>query len=355
MGEFPGDFPNGVFGTPNDALASQNSLLLSDDRQCLFAANPGSDTITSFRISNNGQTLTRVGIYDSGANFPVSITQQDNLLYIVNAGVSAAIKGYRVRRGGLCFLDDIPNSTRSFNNENSNPPFFLLAPAQASITPDGNGIVATNKGQNTLHYWSLDRNGVPADEAVITQSSGFTPFSFTFDDNGNLLVSEAFGLAPFAPPPPTEFNGAVSSYSINDDGTLNLISGSVPTGQTATCWIRYFNGYAYTTNNEPPRPSVSIFSVGGDGSVSLVESVAADIEQGIDRPIDFSISDDGSYMYMLSTGSILEDGAGRPAISVFRNNGDSIALVEVFRDGLPLSTTTPNFADTQGVFGMAIF
>jgi len=60
-------------------------------------------------------------------------------------------------------------------------------------------------------------------------------------------------------------------------------------------------------------------------------------------------------MYMLSTGSILEDGAGRPAISVFRNNGDSIELVEVFRDGLPLSTTTPNFADTQGVFGMAIF
>ncbi|KAL3907276.1 MAG: hypothetical protein SGARI_003612, partial [Bacillariaceae sp.] len=121
-----------------------------------------------------------------------------------------------------------------------------------------------------------------------------------------------------------------------------------------TCWIRYVNGYAYTTNNEPPRPSISIFSVDNQGRLELEQSVAADIAQGIDRPIDFGVTDDGAYLYALSTGSILEDGAGRPQISVFKNNGASLDLIEIMDQGLPLSTTTPNFSETQGVFGLAI-
>jgi WD40 repeat protein len=239
-------------------------------------------------------------------------------------------------------------------NDNTNPPFFLLAPAQVSFTPDGNGLVATLKGTNTIHYWSLSTLGFPSDQQVISPSNGFTPFSFAFDNNGHLLVSEAFGAAPAAPLPPTPNNGAVSSYNINEDGSLSVISKSVPTGQTATCWIRYFNGRAYTSNNEPPNPSISIFSVDDNGVVEIVDQVAANGEQGIDRAIDLSLTADGEFLYSLSTGSLESDGAGRARISVFKNQGDSLNLVEIVKEGLPLSTTTLNFAETEGVFGLAV-
>lgn len=118
-----------------------------------------------------------------------------------------------------------------------------------------------------------------------------TPFSFTFDDNDNLLVSEAFGISEIAPPPLIINAGAVSSYKVKDDnGSLTLISGSVPTGQTATCWVQYFNGYAYTTNNAGPNPSISILAVDDDGRLELVESSAASRAQGIGFPIDFGLS-----------------------------------------------------------------
>lgn len=351
---FPGGFPTDVFGTPNDALASQNSLLLSESKRCLFASNAGSDTITTFRVTNDGRSLDRVDVYPSGGNFPVSVTQRGNTVYVLNAGGEASVSGFRYG-DRLCTLRPLERSTRSMRNDNTNPPFFLDAPAQVSITPDGNGLVATLKGQNTIHYWALSTLGFPSDQQVISPSNGFTPFSFAFDDHGHLLVSEAFGAAPVAPLPPTANNGAVSSYNINEDGTLSVISKSIPTGQTATCWIRYFNGRAYTSNNEPPNPSISIFSVdSASGVVGIIDQDAANGEQGIDRAIDLSLTSDGSYLYALSTGSLLEDGAGRPSISVFKNEGDSLELVEIVRQGLPLSTTSLNFAETEGVFGLAV-
>ena len=83
--------------------------------------------------------------------------------------------------------------------------------------------------------------------------------------------------------------------------------------------------------------------------------MAANKDQGIDRPIDFGLTEDGAFLYALSTGTIQEDGAGRPQISVFRNNGASLELVEIVAQGLPLSTTTPSFSETQGVFGLAVY
>ena len=127
----------------------------------------------------------------------------------------------------------------------------------------------------------------------------------------------------------------------------------VPTGQTATCWIRYSNGIAYTSSNENPTSSVSTFSVDSMGRLDLIESATAGAATGIDRPIDIDLSDDGEFLYVLNTGT-LRNGAATPQISVFRTGGDAgLELVEAFDQGLPLSTASP-FDDIEGVFGLAV-
>lgn len=39
---------------------------------------------------------------------------------------------------------------------------------------------------------------------------------------------------------------------------------------------------------------------------------------------------------------------------VLKNNGDMPDLVEIVKEGVPLSTTTPQFEETQGVFELAV-
>jgi hypothetical protein len=65
---------------------------------------------------------------------------------------------------------------------------------------------------------------MPANMPVITPSSGEVPFGVDFDLRGHLLVVEAGA-------------NAASSYRVTLDGSLQTISGSVPNGQAATCWI----------------------------------------------------------------------------------------------------------------------
>ena len=350
--DFAGQTPATVIASPNDALASQNSLILSESGRCLFAVNAGSDTITTFAIRNNGRFLDRVGVYPSGGNFPLSVSQRGNIVYVLNAGGEGNISGFRYG-DRLCTLAALPGTTRSLDNIDFNPPSILLAPGQVSITPSGQGVIATIKGTNSIHYWSLSALGFPSDSQIITPSNGFTPFSFTFDGNGNLLVAEAFGASSVG----QGLAGAVSSYAINEDeGTLTLISGSVPTVQTATCWVRYSNGMAYTSNNANPTPSVSTLSVDSRGRLALIDSAAAGTAEGIDRPIDIDLSDDGEFLYVLNTGTLV-NGAATPQISVFSTGGGTgLELVETFDQGLPSSTSSSNaaFEDTEGVFGLAV-
>jgi 6-phosphogluconolactonase len=109
------------------------------------------------------------------------------------------------------------------------------------------------------------------------------PFGFVFDWLGHLIVSEAG-------------SGAVSSYAIQDDGTLDVISGSVPNGNRATCWIaRTWFGAVFTANTA--SDNISSYRVNfGSGNVLLKD---ADAASG-NKPIDMATTPDGRYLYALN-------------------------------------------------------
>lgn len=262
-------------------LGSEGSVALSNDGRWLFAVNAGSNDISSFHVDANG--LTMVDRVASGGMTPISLTIYKNMLYVLNGGGSGNITGFTVDHGKLTAL---AGSTRFLSNNNAGA---APGPAQISFSPDGNTLVVTEKASSMIDTYVVGKDGM-ASVPTVNPSSGMTPFGFAFTQQGALVVSEAFGGAALA--------SAVSSYNVWNGG-LNVISASVPTGQTAACWIAVSkNGkFAYSTN--AGSGSVSAYAVGPDGSLSLINGAAGITGNGT-SPIDATVSNDGQYLYVLN-------------------------------------------------------
>ncbi|MGL4553067.1 MAG: lactonase family protein, partial [Gemmataceae bacterium] len=146
--------------------------------------------------------------------------------------------------------------------------------------PSGDGLVVTEKGTDTIAAFAIGRHGLPVDRAFV-ESSGATPFGFEFSRDGFLIVSEAFGGEADA--------GTVSSYKFDDnEGTLDVISESVPTTETAACWIAITRDgeYAYTTNTG--SDTVTGYAIGGMGTLSRLDDDGVTAETGA-APTDMTV------------------------------------------------------------------
>ncbi len=231
-------------------LGSQGALVLSEGNRWLFAVNAGSNDISVFSVERDGLTL--VNRAPSGGARPISVTSHDNLLYVLNAGGAGNITGFTVSHNGA--LSTIPNSTRPLSNG-------AAGPAEVAFSPNGRALVVTEKANNKIDTYTVDHNGL-ATGPDIQASSGITPFGFAFTNRGQLVVSEAFGGAPLA--------SAASSYTVSAGGILNLVSGSVPTHQTAACWVAVSGDshYAYTTNTG--SGTLTGYRISHSGSLSLL-------------------------------------------------------------------------------------
>jgi 6-phosphogluconolactonase (cycloisomerase 2 family) len=281
-----GSYLTGGSGT-GGGLGSQGALVLSDDGRWLFAVNAGSNEISVFAA--DGNTLHLTDTIGSGGVQPISLTSHGNWLYVLNAGDGGNITGFRLNRNGL--LHPIPRSTQYLSNGGVGD---APGPAQVAFTPNGRQLVVTEKGSNQILTYDVRRSG-HASAPVVTASEGMTPFGFDFTPDGVLIVSEAFGGAADA--------SAASSYGFNQ-GNLEAISSSVPTNQTAACWVVVTpdGKYAYTTNTG--SSSVSGFEVSPSGSLELLDADGVTGQTGDgSSPIDAIFSSNGATLYVLSGGT----------------------------------------------------
>jgi 6-phosphogluconolactonase (cycloisomerase 2 family) len=271
-----GSVATGGLGS-GDGLGSQGSLVLSDDGRWLVAVNAGSDEVSVFAVSGTGIRLTDVE--SSGGDRPISVTIHGGLVYVLNDG-SDTLSGLRVNRAGN--LKPLTRSTIGLSASG-------IDPAQVEFTPSGTLVVVTEKNTNVIDVYRVHANGRLSGPSVQA-SEGETPFGFAFDPAGRLIVSEAFGGAPDA--------SAMSSYAVAPDGVLSTISASVPTGQTAACWVVVTadGRFTYTTNTG--SNSVSGYSIGSDGTLTLLAGDAFPAGTG---PIDMAIA--GRFLYALNAGS----------------------------------------------------
>jgi 6-phosphogluconolactonase (cycloisomerase 2 family) len=217
----------------------------------------------------------------SGGTRPISLTVHGDLLYVLNAGGSGNIAGFRIGDDGA--PTPIAGSSRPLSSA-------AAGPAQIQFSPDGRLLVVTEKATNAISTYTVGADGLAGGPNAQT-SAGETPFGFNFNQRGDLVVSEAFGGAPGA--------STASSYRLDRQGNLTLISGPVPTTQTAACWIAIGeNGrFAYTTNTG--SSTLSSLAIGAGATLMLEEAVAGATGP---LPLDAAFTPGGRFLYVRNGG-----------------------------------------------------
>jgi 6-phosphogluconolactonase len=267
-------------GGNNDPLESQGSLTLSQDHTLLFAVNAGSGDISVFRV--HGSDLSLADKELSGGSEPNAVAQQGHLVYVLNAGGSSNVVGFRVNEEGR--LSQIPHSL-SFLSTNTS------GAASLAFSPNGQFLVVTERETNNIDVFSVQSNGTLS-PIVINPSAGPGAFSVAFAPNGAALVVETG-------PTGGQNASAISSYAIASNGTLSAISTSVPTLGAATCWNAVTpNGeWVYTSN--AGSSTISGFTIGSNGALTALPGTVVGTNPTGATNLDITISADGKFLYSL--------------------------------------------------------
>ena len=115
-------------------------MAVSPDQRRLFVVNAGSDDITAFDLTNGAPQQIGAPV-PSGGDQPISLTVQDDLLYVLNSGSGGNISGFRIDPAGS--LEPIPASSQPLSGQ-------ATGPAQIQFTPSGNVLVVTEKATSTI-------------------------------------------------------------------------------------------------------------------------------------------------------------------------------------------------------------
>lgn len=265
-------------------LGSQGAVTLSGNGRYVFVVNALSNTLTTLAVHEHDLSITSV--VNSGGTHPISVTEHDGIVYVLNAQGAGNVTGFRNVKGEL---QAIPGAVQGLSTTSG------ANPAQVGFSTDGDALVVTEKGTNKLTTYRVNQHGLIS-APLVTASAGQTPFGFAFDRRDHLIVSEAFGGAADA--------SALSSYRFQDWAPAKpiVMSASVRTTQTAACWVAVTpNGkYAYTTN--AGSGSISSYRIGRDGQIALTAAVAGNVGAG-STPIDVSVSASGHQLYVLNAGT----------------------------------------------------
>ena len=261
-------------------LGSQGAVALSGDGRHAFVVNAASNTLSTFALRGNDAVLSSV--VDSGGTTPISVTENDGIVYVLNAGGSGNVAGFRHLNGELRPLRD---GTRGLSAAGG------TAPAQVGFGADGEVLVVTEKATSRITSFNVRRDGTLG-TAIVTPSSGTTPFGFAFDRRDHLIVSEAVA-------------SAASSYRFDERGpaTPNLLSASVPNTQAAACWVAVTpdGRFAYTAN--AGSSSLSSYRIARSGKIELADAVAGSTGTNAGA-LDLAVAPHGRELFAIASRSL---------------------------------------------------
>ena len=282
-------------GGVTDPLASQGSLTLTTDRAFLLAVNAGSGSISVFRVHED--RLSLIDAIPCGGSEPVALAQHGDLVYVVNAGGTSNVVGFRLERNGK--LNPIAKSIAFLTTGNSGA-------ASLAFSPDGQFLLVTEKLTNRIDVFHVQRDGTLS---AITPNPSVGPglFAVVFAPNGAAITSETG-------PSGGSNASAISSYAVLANGTLSPISSSVPTFGAATCWqaVTPDGRFVYTSNSA--SATISGFAISPNGALSPLPGTVVATQAGGNTNLDLAVSADGKFLYTLNSGT--------GTVGIFRINND---------------------------------
>jgi 6-phosphogluconolactonase len=271
-------------GGTTDPLGSQGSLTLSQDHSLLFAVNAGSGDLSVFRV--NGANLQLVQVVPSGGSAPVAVAQHGNLVYVINFAGNSNVVGFNLVGDG--YLVGIPNSIRYLSATNTGP-------SSLAFSPDGRFLLVTEKVTNNIDVFSVNSDG-SLSQPTITPDPIPGVFDVVFSPDGAALILQTGGSV-------TTSASSISSYLVQEGGTLVPVTGSVPTLGTFACWIALTPNGQFAFASNTLSSSISGFAIGGSGTVTaLPGTVVATLPTGTNN-LDIAVSDDGEFVYTMNTGA----------------------------------------------------
>jgi 6-phosphogluconolactonase len=266
----------GGLGNAPTGLGSQGSIAITDDGSGLLVVNAGSDDVSLFDIGSDGLHLADV---TSVGDLPVSVTVHGSIAYVLNQGADT-IQGLRIVGDDLV---GIPHSTANLSGR-------AVGGAQVAFSPNGRLLAVTEKATQTIDTYAV-RPNARAVGPKVQHSSGATPFGFQFGPDGRLYVSEAPA-------------SAASSYDVATDGTLGVISASVPNNQLAACWLIVTSDGRFAYRANAGSANVSEYTIASNGALALVGTGAAGATDP--GPVDLDVTNGDGFLFVLNskTGSI---------------------------------------------------
>jgi len=291
-------------------LGSSGALAIDRQNHFLFAVNAGSNSVSSFRIHEDGG-LHLVSTARTDGDLPLSVTVHGHFVYVVNSNTSDIV-GFRVDANGN--LASIEGSHQPLSSTTA-------APAQISFTPDGQALMITEKATNKITAFAVDQNGV-AHDRVVNTSSGPTPFGFDFARGLFMVVSNAN---------PGNIGGSsATSYSNLDGLNLHAVNGNVGNGQSSSCWVgtTAFGRFAFVANTA--SNNISSYFVDPAGRLFLIPWAIA---KAGSKPADITVSHDNDFVYNINGGDHTLGEYRRGPIGNLENIGFVQAIPE-FASGL---------------------
>jgi 6-phosphogluconolactonase (cycloisomerase 2 family) len=260
-----------------DSLGSQGALVLTRDHRFLLVVNAGSNELSSFAV--HGSELELRDRVSSGGTRPISVDERGGVAYVLNAGGSGNISGFRLTRAGA--LEPIEGSTQALSGSAVNP-------AQIAIHPELATVVVTEKATSAIDVFDLDpfARARPLERFA---SAGQTPFGFAFTSRGVMVVSEAG-------------TRSASSYAFTRGGDLRLVTPAVGDTQAAPCWVAISadDRFAFVAN--AGSGSISSYSVDRSGKIALTDARGGEAGAG-SAPLDMSVDGSGKHLYLLDRGN----------------------------------------------------
>jgi hypothetical protein len=210
----------------------------------LIAVNPGSNTISMFRIDAADATkLTMVGKpVDTLGEFSMSVTISTKLKQacVANSGAKAGVACFSMCATGLTPLG---KTLRPFEINQTTPPSGPLnTVSQVFFNSDSTALMATVKGDPTVNNTGFLSVFPVINGAVSTKETRSSPagttvlFGTTLLPNGELFVTDA------------SFGSATLSLSSSNIATVS--ASTKIADQAATCWAAFsdITGSAFVTD-----------------------------------------------------------------------------------------------------------
>jgi len=335
-----------------DPLISADSIIVTED-ECLVCVNAGSDTISSFTIEDDF-SLTLVSTISSGGVGPNSLAYSNGRVFVSN-----------IDRDGFALGD--PTTSRGEPNDEGNVTGFTInangilvpiagstynldnRPADVGFSADGTRLIVTSitagsaalpgpEAANSVVVLNVTADGAvtgmvgSATGTQVGNAAGRNLASAIDFDTAIIggrefvVVTEAREFNSLGAPPalPALQAGSVSVYELLPNGSLDptevdlavgdpLGSPFDPSNQLTACWIDFgSDGSTFYVSNAI-NASISRFELLSDGTVALIEQIAASGVSGFangattgpevfgttDGFIDLDVTDDGKYLYQL--------------------------------------------------------